>query len=64
MFKSEAITEGIMAEISPMIKDFMSETVIHNKEIDFGQIEESVKQLSQKYSKLIADEALNAIMVM
>jgi len=44
-----------------MIKDFMSETVIHSKEIDFGQIEESIKQLSQKFSKLIADETLNAI---
>jgi len=61
MFKSEASTERIMAEISPMIKDFMSETINHSKEIDFGQIEESVKQLSQKFSKLVADEALNAI---
>lgn len=61
MFKSEAITERIMAEISPMIKDFMSETISHSKEIDFGQIEESIKQLSQKFSKLLADETLNAI---
>jgi len=33
MFKSESSTERIMTEISPMIKDFMSETVSHSKEI-------------------------------
>ena len=61
MFKSEAITERIMAEISPMIKGFMSETISHSKEINFGQIEESVQQLSQQFSRLVADETLSAI---
>jgi hypothetical protein len=61
MFKSEAITERIMAEISHKIKDFMSDAISRSKEIDFGQIEESVKQLSQKFSKLVSDETLNAI---
>ncbi len=58
MFKSESSTERIIAEISPMIKDFMSETISRSKEIDFGQIEESVKQLSQKFSKLVADKLM------
>jgi len=31
MFKSESSTERIMTEISPMIKDFMSETVSHSE---------------------------------
>jgi len=39
MFKSEAITERIMAEISPMIKDFMSETISHSKEIQLDSEE-------------------------
>jgi len=44
MFKSESSTERIMTEISPMIKDFMSETVSHSKEIQL-ESEEVVKKI-------------------
>ena len=59
MFKSEAITEKIMTEIYTKVKDFISDTINHSKEIDFGQIEKEV--LSKKFSKLVIDGALKAI---
>jgi len=61
MFRSETITEKIMTEIYPKVKEFMSETISHNKELDFGQIEEKVLDLSNQFSQLVANEALKAI---
>jgi len=61
MFKSESITEKIMTEIYPKVKEFVSETIIHSKDIDFGQIEEKVSDLSKQFSKLVANEALKTI---
>jgi hypothetical protein len=61
MFKSESITEKIMTEIYPKVKEFVSEAIIHSKEIDFGQIEEKVSDLSNQFSQLLANEALKAI---
>jgi len=61
MFKSESITEKIMTEIYPKIKEFVSETIVRSKEMDFGQIEEKVSDLSNQFSQLVANEALKAI---
>jgi len=77
MFRSETITSQgipvpakagrpqilrkIMTEIYPKVKEFMSETISHNKELDFGQIEEKVLDLSNQFSQLVANEALKAI---
>jgi hypothetical protein len=77
MFRSETITSQgipvpakagrpqilrkIMTEIYPKVKEFMSETIGHNKELDFGQIEEKVLDLSNQFSQLVANEALKAI---
>ena len=43
------------------VKEFVSEAIIHSKEIDFGQIEEKVSDLSNQFSQLVANEALKAI---
>jgi len=61
MLKSEAITEEIMTEIYPEVKEFISEVIIHSKNIDFGHIEEGTLDLSHQFGKIVADEALKAI---
>jgi hypothetical protein len=61
MLKSEAITGRIMTEITEKVKDIMSEAIAHYREIDFQQIEETVTELKERFSKLLTDGVLEAI---
>jgi hypothetical protein len=61
MFKSEAITGKIMSEISQKVKDFIAEAIVQYKEIDFQQIEETVTELKERFSKLVTEGVLEAI---
>jgi hypothetical protein len=61
MLKSEAITGRIMSEITSEVKDFMSEAISRYREIDFQQIEETVVELKERFSKLVTEGVLEAI---
>ena len=59
--RSEAITDRIMTEMTSKVKDFISEAIVHYKEIDFQQIEETVVEMKERFSKLLTDGVLEAI---
>lgn len=59
--RSEAITEEIMAEICEGVKVFISGVISHRKEMDFGEIEAKVSELSDAFSKRVTQGALEAI---
>jgi hypothetical protein len=61
MLKSEAITGRIMTEITEKVKDIMAEAIVHYREIGFQQIEETVVELKERFSKLLTDGVLEAI---
>lgn len=59
--RSEVIAEKIMSEMCAGVKEFMSGVIGNHRTVDFGEIEDKVQELSRRFSKLLADGALEAI---
>jgi hypothetical protein len=59
--RSEKIARKIITKIREEVKDFMSETIANHRTIEFGEIEDRIQELSQRFSRRLAEGALEAI---
>ena len=59
--RSEVIADKIMAEVYEEVKTFISETIANHRTVNFGEIEEKVSELRNRFSKRLSDGALEAI---
>jgi len=59
--RSEKIAEKIMTQVHEGVKDFISEIIANHRTVDFGKIEEKVQELSRRFSRQLAEEALEAV---
>jgi len=59
--RSEVIADKIMTEVYEEVKTFVSETIANRRKVDFGEIEEKISELSNRFSKRLSDGALEAI---
>jgi hypothetical protein len=58
---SEVIADKIMTEVYGEVKTFVSETIANRRTVSFGEIEEKVSELSDRFSKRVSEGAIEAI---
>lgn len=59
--RSEAIADKIMTEVYEEVKTFISDTIANHRTVSFGEIEEKVSELSDRFSKRVSEGAIEAI---
>lgn len=59
--RSRKIAHEIMSEIHKEVKSFLADTISHRRTKSFGEIEDAVSELSDKFSKLVTQGAMEAI---
>jgi hypothetical protein len=59
--RSERIASEIMSELHEEVKDFLSRVISHHRTISFGEIEDSVTELSATFGKRLSEGALYSV---
>ena len=59
--RSEKIASEIMSELHEEVKDFLSRVISHHRTIRFGEIEDSVTELSATFGKRLSEGALYSV---